>query len=171
VLEYEAGWHTNAVLPIGNQVAGLRRLRANVAEAGIPEASPDDLRKPLEAGGRLVDTVLALVPGARGNSDFTPRVTGNRAVDPRSAVTRGVKCRGAVTLSDLARRQSVPQAQFVAATLEYPVNNARLAGSGWPGTLLLRPAAVGALGVLVAIALARALTQQGRRRLRRCPPA
>jgi len=44
----------------------------NVAEAGIPEESPEDLRKPLEAGDRLVDTVLELVPGARGNSDFTP---------------------------------------------------------------------------------------------------
>jgi putative intracellular protease/amidase len=54
------------------------------------------------------------------------------------------------TLSDLARRENTPVARFMARLLEYPIGHLGLAGGGWPFAHLLRPLAVGLLGLALA---------------------
>jgi transcriptional regulator GlxA family with amidase domain len=69
------------------------------------------------------------------------------------------------TLHDLAEHENAPVASFLARLLEYPTDHLGLAGDGWPFARLLRPLAVGLLGVLAVAALDRlVLTPWTRRR-------
>jgi hypothetical protein len=54
------------------------------------------------------------------------------------------------TLSDLAKHENTPVARFTARLLEYPIGHLGLAGGGWPFAHLLRPLAVGLLGLALA---------------------
>ena len=54
------------------------------------------------------------------------------------------------TLSDLAEHEHAPVAKFTARLLEYPIGHLGLAGGGWPFAHLLRPLAVGLLGLALA---------------------
>jgi putative intracellular protease/amidase len=54
------------------------------------------------------------------------------------------------TLSDLAEHENAPVAKFTARLLEYPIGHLGLAVGGWPFTHLLRPLAVGLLGLALA---------------------
>ena len=54
-------------------------------------------------------------------------------------------------LQDLARTTDVATARWTAKFLEYPVDSLPLDGASWPWALTLRPVALGALGVLVAL--------------------
>lgn len=74
------------------------------------------------------------------------------------------------TLSDLAERENEPVARFTAKGLEYPTGGLELSGDGWPFFLLLRPLAVGVLGLTVAVAIGRLLSS-GIGRLHRGPAA
>jgi putative intracellular protease/amidase len=51
------------------------------------------------------------------------------------------------TLSNLAKHENAPVAKLTARLLEYPFGHLGLAGGGWPFAHLLRPLAVGRLGV------------------------
>jgi putative intracellular protease/amidase len=55
------------------------------------------------------------------------------------------------TLSDLAERENAPVARFMARLLEYPIGHLGLAEGGWPFAYLLRPLAVGLLGLALAV--------------------
>jgi transcriptional regulator GlxA family with amidase domain len=55
------------------------------------------------------------------------------------------------TLSDLAKHENAPVARFTARLLEYPIGHLGLAGGGWPFAHLLRPLAVGFLGLALAV--------------------
>ncbi|MDQ3793365.1 MAG: DJ-1/PfpI family protein [Actinomycetota bacterium] len=55
------------------------------------------------------------------------------------------------TLSDLAEHENAPVAKFTARLLEYPIGHLGLAGGGWPFAHLLRPLAVGLLGLALAV--------------------
>jgi putative intracellular protease/amidase len=57
------------------------------------------------------------------------------------------------TLSDLAEHENAPVAKFTARLLEYPIGHLGLAGDGWPFAHLLRPLAVGLLGLALAALL------------------
>ena len=72
------------------------------------------------------------------------------------------------TLSDLARHENAPMASFTHRLLEYPLDHLDLAGGGWPLARLLRPLAVGLLGLAIAV-LADRLLGAATRRLRRAP--
>jgi putative intracellular protease/amidase len=61
------------------------------------------------------------------------------------------------TLSDLAKHENTPVARFSARLLEYPIGHLGLAGSGWPFAHLLRPLAVGFLGLAIAVLTGRLL--------------
>jgi putative intracellular protease/amidase len=61
------------------------------------------------------------------------------------------------TLSDLARHENAPMASFTARLLEYPTGHLGLAGGGWPFVRLLRPLAVGLLGLALAALIDRLL--------------
>jgi putative intracellular protease/amidase len=61
------------------------------------------------------------------------------------------------TLADLAERENAPVARFTAKGLEYPTDGLELTGDGWPFLLLLRPLAVGLLGLSLVVALDRLL--------------
>jgi hypothetical protein len=61
------------------------------------------------------------------------------------------------TLSDLAEHENAPVARFTARLLEYPIGHLGLAGGGWPFAHLLRPLAVGLLGVARAVLTGRLL--------------
>jgi hypothetical protein len=61
------------------------------------------------------------------------------------------------TLSDLAKHENAPVARFTARLLEYPIGHLGLAGGGWPFALLLRPLAVGLLGLALAVLAGRLL--------------
>jgi putative intracellular protease/amidase len=61
------------------------------------------------------------------------------------------------TLSDLAEHENAPVAKFTARLLEYPIGHLGLAGDGWPFAHLLRPLAVGFLGLLLAVLTVRLL--------------
>jgi putative intracellular protease/amidase len=54
------------------------------------------------------------------------------------------------TLSDLAEHENAPVARFTARLLEYPIGHLGLAADGWPFAHLLRPFAVGLLGLALA---------------------
>jgi putative intracellular protease/amidase len=54
------------------------------------------------------------------------------------------------TLSDLAKHENAPVAKLTARLLEYPFGHLGLAGGGWPFAHLLRPLAVGLLGLALA---------------------
>jgi putative intracellular protease/amidase len=54
------------------------------------------------------------------------------------------------TLSDLAKHENAPVAKSTARLLEYPIGHLGLAVGGWPFTHLLRPLAVGLLGLALA---------------------
>jgi putative intracellular protease/amidase len=54
------------------------------------------------------------------------------------------------TLSDLAEHENAPVAKFTGRLLEYPIGHLGLAEGGWPFTHLLRPLAVGLLGLALA---------------------
>jgi transcriptional regulator GlxA family with amidase domain len=73
------------------------------------------------------------------------------------------------TLSDLAEHQNAPVARFTARLLEYPTDHLDLAGGGWPFAHLLRPLAVGLLGLVVVAALDRLILTPATKRLRRPP--
>jgi putative intracellular protease/amidase len=73
------------------------------------------------------------------------------------------------TLSDLAEHENAPVARFMARLLEYPIGQLDLAGDGWPFTHLLRPLAVGLLGLGVVAALDRLVLTPATKRLRRPP--
>jgi hypothetical protein len=71
------------------------------------------------------------------------------------------------TLSDLAANENAPLAGFLARLLEYPTDHLELAGDGWPFARLLRPLAVGLLGLVVVVALDRLVLAPATKRLRR----
>jgi hypothetical protein len=73
------------------------------------------------------------------------------------------------TLRDLAGHENAPIASFLARLLEYPTAHLDLSGSGWPFALLLRPLAVGLLGLLAVVALDRLVLEPAAKRLRRPP--
>lgn len=70
------------------------------------------------------------------------------------------------TLRDLAANENAPLASFLARLLEYPTGHLELSGSGWPLARLLRPLAVGLLGLAAVVALDRLLIAPAVRRLR-----
>ena len=72
------------------------------------------------------------------------------------------------TLPDLAEHENAPVARFTARLLEYPTGHLGLAGDGWPFAHLLRPLAVGLLGLALAV-LADRLLGPATKRLRRSP--
>jgi putative intracellular protease/amidase len=72
-------------------------------------------------------------------------------------------------LRDLAGHENAPVAGFLARLLEYPTGHLDLAGDGWPFARLLRPLAVGLLGLAVVAALDRLLLTPAMKRLRRHP--
>jgi putative intracellular protease/amidase len=61
------------------------------------------------------------------------------------------------TLSDLAKHENAPVARFTARLLEYPIGHLDLAGGGWPSAHLLRPLAVGLLGLALVVLTGRLL--------------
>jgi putative intracellular protease/amidase len=61
------------------------------------------------------------------------------------------------TLSDLAKHENASVARFTARLLEYPIGHLGLAGGGWPFAHLLRPLAVGFLGLALAVLTGRLL--------------
>jgi putative intracellular protease/amidase len=71
------------------------------------------------------------------------------------------------TLRDLAASENAPLARFLARLLEYPTGHLDLAGGGWPFVRLLRPAAVGLLGLTIVVLLDRLVLTPTTRRLRR----
>jgi putative intracellular protease/amidase len=73
------------------------------------------------------------------------------------------------TLRDLAEHENEPLAGFLARLLEYPTGHLDLAGSGWPFALLLRPLAVGLLGLLAVAALDCLVRKPAAKRVRRSP--
>jgi putative intracellular protease/amidase len=73
------------------------------------------------------------------------------------------------TLRDLAEHENAPLAGFLARLLEYPTDHLELAGDGWPFSLLLRPLAVGLLGLAFVAALDRFVLVPAAKRLRRRP--
>jgi putative intracellular protease/amidase len=73
------------------------------------------------------------------------------------------------TLRDLAGHENAPVTEFLARLLEYPTGHLELAGGGWPFSRLLRPLAVGLLGLLVVAALDRLVLTPAAKRLRRLP--
>ena len=58
-------------------------------------------------------------------------------------------------------------AGFLARLLEYPTDHLELTGDGWPFARLLRPLAVGLLGLVVVAALDRLVLTPATKRLRR----
>ena len=56
-----------------------------------------------------------------------------------------------VTLTDLGEHENAPVARFTSRLLEYPIGHLGLAGGGWPFAHLLRPLAVGLLGLALAV--------------------
>jgi putative intracellular protease/amidase len=61
------------------------------------------------------------------------------------------------TLRDLAEHENAPVARFMARLLEYPIGHLDLAGGGWPYAHLLRPLALGLLGLALAVLVDRLL--------------
>jgi hypothetical protein len=74
------------------------------------------------------------------------------------------------TLQDLAEHENAPLARFLARLLEYPTGHLELAGDGWPFARLLRPLAVGLLGLVAVAALDRFVFTPAAKALRRPPP-
>jgi len=72
------------------------------------------------------------------------------------------------TLSDLAEHENAPVARFTARLLEYPIGHLGLAGGAWPFAHLLRPLAVGLLGLALAVLIGRLLAP-ATKRFRRSP--
>ena len=73
------------------------------------------------------------------------------------------------TLRDLSEHENAPVAGFLARLLEYPTGHLDLAGDGWPFARLLRPLAVGLLGLAVVAALDRLVLTPATKRFRRTP--
>lgn len=73
------------------------------------------------------------------------------------------------TLTDLAEHENAPLARFMARLLEYPTDHLGLAGGGWPFAYLLRPLALGLLGLVVVVALDRLVITPWTKRFRRSP--
>jgi hypothetical protein len=71
-------------------------------------------------------------------------------------------------LPDLAEHENAPVARFTARLLEYPIGHLGIAGGGWPFAHLLRPLAVGLLGLAVAV-LTGSLLGPATKRLRHPP--
>jgi putative intracellular protease/amidase len=61
------------------------------------------------------------------------------------------------TLSDLAKHENASVARFTGRLLEYPIGHLGLAGGGWPFAYLLRPLAVGFLGLALVVLTGRLL--------------
>jgi putative intracellular protease/amidase len=61
------------------------------------------------------------------------------------------------TLPDLAEHENAPVARFTGRLLEYPIGQLGLAGGAWPFAHLLRPLAVGLLGLALAVLTGRLL--------------
>src|SRR3712207_6180790 len=61
------------------------------------------------------------------------------------------------TLRNLAEHENAPVARFTARLLEYPTDHLSLTGGGWPFAHLLRPLAVGLLGLALAALTGRLL--------------
>jgi putative intracellular protease/amidase len=73
------------------------------------------------------------------------------------------------TLRNLAEHENAPVARFTARLLESPTDHLGLAGDGWPFARLLRPLAVGLLGLVIVAALDRFVFTPATKRLRRPP--
>ena len=73
------------------------------------------------------------------------------------------------TLRDLAEHENAPVARFLARLLEYPTGHLDLAGGGWSFARLLRPLAVGLLGLVAVAALDHLVLTPAVKRLRRPP--
>ena len=63
------------------------------------------------------------------------------------------------------RHENAPVARFTARLLEYPIGHLGLSGGGWPFARLLRPLAVGLLGLVVVVALDRLVLTPWTKRL------
>jgi len=74
------------------------------------------------------------------------------------------------TLRNLAEHENAPVAGFTARLLEYPTGHLDLAGGGWPFARLLRPLAVGLLGLVAVAALDHLVLTPAAKALRRPPP-
>jgi putative intracellular protease/amidase len=72
------------------------------------------------------------------------------------------------TLSDLAEYENAPVAKFTARLLEYPIGHIGVARGGWPFVHLLRPRAVGLLGLALAVLVDR-LLRPATKRFRHSP--
>jgi putative intracellular protease/amidase len=72
------------------------------------------------------------------------------------------------TLSDLAEHENASVARFTARLLEYPIGHLDLARGAWPYAHLLRPLAVGLLGLSLAVLTGR-LLRPATKRLRHPP--
>jgi hypothetical protein len=68
------------------------------------------------------------------------------------------------TLLHLARHENAPAARFTARLLEYPTAHLDLAGGGWPFAHLVRPLAVGFLGLALAASIDRVVAALRKRR-------
>ncbi len=67
------------------------------------------------------------------------------------------------TLSDLAKHENASVARFTGRLLEYPIGHLGLAGGGWPFAYLLRPLAVGFLGLALVVLTGRLLSPATKR--------
>jgi len=113
-----------------------------------------------------------LVPGRSAPSVADPRVRSwarERGLEPEyvhADAPAGFPFEA--TLLDLAEHENAPVARFLARLLEYPIGHLGLAGGGWPFAHLLRPLAVGLLGLALAV-LVDPLLGQATKRFRRSP--
>ena len=73
------------------------------------------------------------------------------------------------TLRHLAEHENAPLARFLARLLEYPTDHLSLTGGGWPFAHLLRPLAVGLLGLVAVAALDRLVLTPVAKHLRHPP--
>jgi putative intracellular protease/amidase len=137
-----------------------------VLTANTTTLTPEGPRSPVrtEHGLYFVSrSDLARAPGF--DRVFVPGRTAPSVTDPRVhswAREKGLKLEFIhaaapagfpfdATLSDLAEHENAPVARFTARLLEYPTRHLGLAGGDWPFAHLLRPLAVGFLGLALAV--------------------
>jgi transcriptional regulator GlxA family with amidase domain len=146
--------------------------------------APEGLRSPVESehgllfvprsdleGAPPLDRVL--VPGRDAASETDPAVRSwarENGLEPEFVHADALEgFPFDATLRDLAGHKNAPVAGFLARLLEYPTDHLDLAGDGWPFALLLRPLAVGLLGLAIVAALDRFVLTPTTKRLRHPP--
>jgi putative intracellular protease/amidase len=102
-----------------------------------------------------------LVPGRTAPSAMDPRVSSwaqENGLEPEYIHTYApADFPFDATLSDLAEHENAPVSRFTGRLLEYPIGHLGLVGGGWPFAHLLRPLAVGLLGLALAVLAGRLL--------------